>query len=235
MSVMGNPLLIGAVGTVSGAVASFSDGNGSKPQSLIVNITPSQPGSGLPSPSNVRPVSGWTGADLVISPTLNAGDGTTYAISWQTEAGTVYGGTVDVISKTLTITNVLLSGTFDFVTRTSTYDQGRFSNFGFEIKSPIMSSHFASAAPTGTVGRCSLSSGRIFFNAPVNSFAAQTSEGVTQWVEDNGVQFFGTLVTPVTHQLTIADIQTLYGQNNIWASTGDVSVIYNKKALLFVS
>lgn len=47
--------------TVSGSIASFTDGAEDVPmKSLVVNIEPVQSGSGDPSPSNVRPISGWT-------------------------------------------------------------------------------------------------------------------------------------------------------------------------------
>ena len=51
--------------TATGAVASFSDGADNVPvRDLTVAITPVQSGSGDPSPSNVRPISGWTGANV---------------------------------------------------------------------------------------------------------------------------------------------------------------------------
>lgn len=51
------------VDTASGAVASFDDGaDGILVQKLIVDINSVQAGSGDPSPDNVRPISGWTGA-----------------------------------------------------------------------------------------------------------------------------------------------------------------------------
>lgn len=47
------------------AIASFPDGaDGIQVKALTVNITPVQSGSGDPSPDNVRPISGWTGADI---------------------------------------------------------------------------------------------------------------------------------------------------------------------------
>ena len=49
------------VKSASGEVASFTDGgNGLLVKSLIANITPKQSGSGDPSPSNVRPISGYS-------------------------------------------------------------------------------------------------------------------------------------------------------------------------------
>ena len=47
------------------AIASFDDGaDGLSVQKLVVNIEPVQAGSGDPSPDNVRPISGWTGANV---------------------------------------------------------------------------------------------------------------------------------------------------------------------------
>lgn len=50
--------------SASGAVASFSDGAELPLKSLIVDIEPVQSGSGDPSPSNVRPISGWNGVKV---------------------------------------------------------------------------------------------------------------------------------------------------------------------------
>lgn len=46
-------------------IASFDDGaDGIPVQKLVANIEPVQAGSGDPSPDNVRPISGWTGAEI---------------------------------------------------------------------------------------------------------------------------------------------------------------------------
>lgn len=47
-----------------GAVASFADGTDLPLNSLIVNIDPVQSGSGDPSPSNERPISGWSAVNV---------------------------------------------------------------------------------------------------------------------------------------------------------------------------
>ena len=48
------------VKTASGSIASFTDGGDNLPmKSLKVNIVPKQSGSGDPSPTNKRPISGW--------------------------------------------------------------------------------------------------------------------------------------------------------------------------------
>lgn len=50
--------------SASGAVATFSDGADLPLKSLIVDIEPVQSGTGDPSPSNVRPISGWNGVKV---------------------------------------------------------------------------------------------------------------------------------------------------------------------------
>lgn len=52
--------------SASGAVASFTDGADNVPvEDLKISIEPKQSGSGDPSPDNVRPISGWTAANVV--------------------------------------------------------------------------------------------------------------------------------------------------------------------------
>lgn len=51
--------------SVSGDIASFLDGAEDMPvKSLIIDIEPTQSGTGDPSPDNVRPISGWTGVNI---------------------------------------------------------------------------------------------------------------------------------------------------------------------------
>lgn len=48
-------------------IASFDDGTANPMPSLEISIVPVQSGSGDPSPSNVRPISGWSGANVEVS------------------------------------------------------------------------------------------------------------------------------------------------------------------------
>ena len=56
--------------------------------------------------SNICPISGWTAANIAVSPTTSAEDGTTYTIDLD---GTRYGGTLDVTSGELTVTDAYIS------------------------------------------------------------------------------------------------------------------------------
>ena len=51
--------------------------------------------------SNICPITGRTGANIYVSPTTNQTDATVYNVDWTSAAGTVYGGTVDVVSGVL--------------------------------------------------------------------------------------------------------------------------------------
>lgn len=55
--------------------------------------------------SNICPIGGFNGGNVIVSPTTNAQDGTTYSVSWQSQAGTVYGGNIDLVSGVLTVTH----------------------------------------------------------------------------------------------------------------------------------
>lgn len=52
--------------TVTDGVADFETIDGSLVKSLIVSIEPSQSGTGTPSPSNIRPISGYTQEDVYV-------------------------------------------------------------------------------------------------------------------------------------------------------------------------
>ena len=52
--------------TVTDGVADFETIDGSLVKSLVVEIEPSQSGSGTPSPDNIRPITGWTQEDVFV-------------------------------------------------------------------------------------------------------------------------------------------------------------------------
>ena len=53
--------------------------------------------------ANICPISGRSGLNVFVSPTEDIADATAYAEDWTLQAGTVYGGTVDIISGVLTV------------------------------------------------------------------------------------------------------------------------------------
>ena len=78
--------------TASGLIASFSDGADGVPvKSLVAQITPVQEGSGDPSPTNIRPIMGRTGAQI----TRIGKNWIQYGSSDYTESGVTFTRTVN--------------------------------------------------------------------------------------------------------------------------------------------
>ena len=87
------------------ALASFADGAGGFPfKSLVGYINPVQRGTGDPSPSNVRPITGWTGMNVTRTGKNLFDVGTSSADYWW--SGSVVNPTIDTTNKTITIHTV---------------------------------------------------------------------------------------------------------------------------------
>ena len=161
--------------------------------------------------------------------------GTTYPVSWQSEAGTVYGGTLDVTTGLLTVTmaSCIVDGTQGLVDNGAlTYGgkQIRFTPsiekaYGFpESYSGIKCNLFkaeSSAEPLVANGR--ITNGNIYFNMPAD---VTTVELANTWFKNNVTQVVYELATPQTYQLTPTEVTLPLGENNVWADTGDITVGY---------
>lgn len=125
--------------------------------------------------SNICAITGWTGANVVVSPTTDARDGTTYHILWETEAGTIYGATLGVTTGVLTVTDANIE------------------------------SYAGESLPSTWI-----SSMDVY------------SEGGTP---TTGAQVVYKLATPQTYHLTPTEVSLLLGVNNVWADTGDITIV----------
>jgi len=347
-----------ATDTATGAVASFADGADNIPmKDVLVHIDPVQAGSGDPSPDNVRPITGWTGAKVTrcgknlfdvsvctngyyisttgdISPdatsmysdliSVNNGiyvfsmtnndsvgrtirihgydangdwieqvvtgniagngqsgsisinisgsvtfirvslpndatniqlelgstatayepySGQTYSITFPTEAGTVYGGTLDVTKGELVVDRAMV----DLGTMTWNYS-GEDSNHRFSANMPPNYKRPGSAAGRANIV-CSSYASNPDVVSVVNALGIsgyQNSNGI--FVRDlaysdvstfitamSGVQCVYPLATPITYTLTPQEITSLLGANNLWADTGDTEVEYRADAKLYIT
>ena len=224
--------------TVSGSVASFADGGDDLPvKDLTIAIEPVQVGSGDPRPDNVRPISGWTGTNV------NA-NGTTIPIAFPSEAGTVYGGTLDVTTGVLTVDRVK-------VAPTTVYSINTHQSTGLKY---WMVLHGINSINTRTSNIYLYKSnifrtntGVYYGNYYVTSNGAnlsvvpyqdqQSIDDVNQagaWLAENQAEFVYPLATPQTYQLTPIEILTLLGANTIYADTGDTTVTYRADPTLYI-
>lgn len=216
-------------GDVEGSVISIDDGKLNEPlKACTVDITPVQSGSGTPSPSNIRPISGWTEAnitvaDATVSPTVS----NTYNIEFEDSGSplTVYGGTLDVKNGVLTIDKVKVE--LDSLTWSSwgSGDINRYlANLPYNEKgSGDIHDFLCSCFDTSTTGStnvCWINTHRIL----VVGVDATT---VSDFVESiSGQTIVYEIATPTEVSLTPTEITTLYGNNVIWADSGDMAITY---------
>lgn len=220
--------------SASGAVASFSDGAEDVPMdSCVVDIEPVQSGSGAPSPSNVRPISGWSEVNVYVSPTLSAQDATVYHVSL---GQTVYGGTLDVVSGVLTVDRAIVGlGSLTwyynapiFNTPASALPNKAQGNFN------IISDNYATANSESTADMANeeIKGSSSTTNIYVRDDRFTDATSFKQWLANNGVKLVYELATAQTIQLTPTEVTTLLGSNNVWADSGDIAVWYKADVYL---
>ena len=240
--------------TVTGSYVSFVTTRSAPLKELVVDINPVQSGSGDPSPNNVRPISGWTAAQIWVDDTHDTSAQADYNISWQTEAGTVYGGTLTVnedgsgvlvedwvgieIDGTTTTLNVA-STSYIGETTTRGYLGGKPKPYSNSMESRSM----CDCAVWGAVSEQGKQSYRIAVvsNAAeitmriLNSLTGITSADTTAqaktklnaYLANNPAKVVYKIETPNSYNLTAQQVITaLSGQNYLWADTGNVSVTY---------
>ena len=182
--------------------------------------------------SNICPISGHTGVDAVISPTTEASAGTTYSISWQTEAGEVFGGYVDLVSGVLTVTHRIENcKNLYFVSGVSSGGLN-YADISISIGNTPISNKLKYVEKN--IGWASTA-----FCISVDNYNRVRVYGRLSDFEDGG-SYENTMVcyelkTPITYQLTPQQIKSLLGNNNAWCSTGDVNTKYNKDATIVIN
>lgn len=346
--------------TVTGAIVNFPDGADDIPvQDLVVNIEPVQSGSGNPSPSNIRPITGWTGANVtrcgtnvceedfedgyittsgglssyqnairsknynscvpnaqyyykitqgigganiawydaqktfiqrdnnkanaVITAPSNARffklsiynykatnptyandisincpstdhdyhayiTPATYSIDWTTEAGTVYGGSLDVTTGVLTVDRAIVDmGNINW-SKSSTSSSVGGSVFAMPISSfdPPMALRARYTENTMLCDLFKTCSANIWFVNTMADYEVMSNETSIYLSASDyetasafqtamvGRQLCYKLATPQTYQLTPQQLMTLLGTNNVWADTGNVSVTYPADTKMYI-
>lgn len=198
-------------------------------RSVKVGFAPVQAGSGDPSPSNVRAISGWTGLTLYHSGADTSGPVET-PVNW-TAQGTLYGGTVDIITGVLTVTykrvmlreraweRVAVDDFYVFATGNIT-DKAYNYNFLLEDYANARTYRNNLANLQAGTYNATNASRRIV----IRDDAYTTEETFAASLGDNAVVY--ELAEPQTIQLTPQQLSTLAGVNNLWSNAGDVDVAY---------
>ena len=141
---------------------------------------------------------------------------------------TVYGGTVDVVSGTLTVTHALVDlGTLTFAKYGSdTVYYASVPNKADGNTNVLADKFFLDAVAISNMADGSMrgyaSNANVYFRR--NDCA--TLADWNTWLSNNPTQLCYELSTPTTYTLTPQQINTLAGVNNVWAESGNVTVIF---------
>ena len=164
-------------------------------------------------------------------------NGTTYPVSFES-AGTVYSGTLDVITGELTVTKALYTYTGnDGVTWVENGDYGVAGmlsglNFAVNPDKPIMSNYLK--CKNRGRGRdlnqweCRINEAGASLLVKADNTIGHNVAAWVNYLSDHPLQVLFELAAPITYHLTPTEVTTLLGQNNIWADTGAVTVSYCK-------
>lgn len=221
--------------TASGAVASFPDGADDVPmESLIVSIEPVQEGSGDPSPDNVRPISGWSAAEVTVN-------GKTITHEFKDAQGntlTVYGGEDELVGGKLRVNRAMVDlGTLTWNKINTAGSHWRFWAYLNDMATggEMLSSQYKHITPTQSyLGEIGIASQASSSNYLVMVSDERFSDAATFNTAMSGVQLCYELATPLEYDLTAEDLRTLYGDNTIFADCGDVSVTYKADIGLYI-
>lgn len=281
--------------TVSGSVVSIADAVDAPVVDLTAAIVPVQSGSGDPSPENIRPISGWTGANVMRTGKnlyyYDSTKATTATTSTATTRGiyplglsgctltfsatlagtsqtstyinigkrdkasgivTVFTGFISldsITSRTVTFASneeaVLMSALEDVTSITSNLPKYNIMiEFGssvspYEPFGEIIPVSWQTEAGTVYGGTLDVTTGTLTVTkANIASYAGETLPGA--WISDRDVYAEGTtpttgaqvvyeLAMPIVYHFSPVEIRTLAGQNTIWADTGSVTVTYKAK------
>ena len=225
--------------TAAGDPAVVSDGMAGWPlHGLSAEITPTQSGSGDPSPTNVRPIGGRDGAEV----TQNGA--AAVSVEFPETPGTVYGGVMNFKTGVLTVTHRIrtLNGSESWSTWNNTSHSVRLAVTdmkGQETGDPSDSWTEEDGAACDSLPVVSANAGIpcIRFYKPTPRiyiyWAASIDPSITSaatlktWLESHPIDVVYPLAEPVTYQLTPQEMPLLAaGTNSFAADTGGVTVTY---------
>ena len=172
--------------------------------------------------------------------------GTVYPITFP-EAGTVYGGALDVVSGVLTSTHryLLLDDTLTYVVKNNerfdiNLDEANIART--EDNSILLKNAYCSFLQVGNGHLTGNSSGITSVLAFLNIsewYSGEVSNAALRSYFNDMINaekpcaVCYELATPITYQLTPQQITTLLGTNNIWADAGDIEVTYSNNTSIY--
>lgn len=206
---------------------------------FTVPFVADQEGNGNPSPTNIRPIIGINSLTI-----YQSGEDTTtpatYTVTFPADAGTVYGGTIDILTGMLTVTQGAVIAKYlswDVSGGTSQPDGNPFvavqdvpfigwGSGGRESarSNALATSETGSWADSG-VNTFWWNNGSTGYRAIWGTKGVSTASEFIKFLSDNNVIIVGALANPQKYQLTQQQIKTLKGVNTIWTDTNGINTV----------
>ena len=195
--------------------------------------------------SNICPISGNAGLTLYASGS-DTSDPETNLVAWGDVAGTIYGGTFNAKTGKLTVTHGIVDlGTLNYTKYTNGAKWLFYANIlggkasvgsgnPISIYCSDYKCYTTAAGGSSAVNRDDYS---CSWDATLNQILINDSRYTdkdTFKAAMNGVQLVFELATPVEYTLYSFDIDSLYGENNVWTDVGPVSVDYYADTKLYI-
>lgn len=150
--------------------------------------------------------------------------------SFPSAAGTVYGGTLDVLTGVLTVTHgkIIYDGSETWTSLGEGYYRALSSmKLGFNNSTSLCDKFpFTSSAsiPGIQLGYANNSTPSVYIRQAEALIGVTTADELKSWLAANPVEVVYPLAELITYQLTPEIITSLIGQNNIWVDCGDISI-----------
>lgn len=175
----------------------------------------------------------------------HAYSGTTASVTFPDSVGTVYGGTVDLVSGVLTVDRKLA-----VLTHTMAWEKGAtnteasvffLSDAVVSDKSPVSwdsvetIANWAIKSTAKSTEAAHMVSGRYYWTTADGYWRVgygtpdTTVDEFKAFLQTNPLQVVCPITTPINYQLTPKEISTLAGENNVWGS-GNIELTYKAQA-----
>jgi hypothetical protein len=211
-------------------IASFNDGSDLSMPKLEVGIEPVQEGSGDPSPTNIRPISGWDEVNVTVADDTT--DPTTENVYTLDLDGTRYGGKVDLVSGVMTVDRASIKLSDLIWTKQNTAN----NNWRFKSSQSIQNIKIPTGAAYKIDNLCSVyrnvtanetwtaDDTGIAINADASLFICDLNQADTTalGVVIANQTIVYELATPITIQLSPTVVKSLRGMNNVFADSGNI-------------
>lgn len=165
----------------------------------------------------------------------HAYNGNTYSSDWTSQAGTVYGGTLDAVTGELVVDRgcVNVSSSW-YWNKSGSYPGGFYVDIqnagtGQKKNTPFICSHAKTATSISQYVQ-----GTCFCDGSISIRIMDGSDTVQDWEDyinaqsaaGTPIQICYELATPLTYQLTPTQVEALVGTNNVWSDGGPITIVY---------